>query len=573
MNISSIINHGLSRIATVSSIFLLGSAITSCEMIPQATLDINGPALAGQDVRLTILHTSDIHSRLLPYEFNPSFTDRELGLGRCQGPYGGMDRMAYIIKRERENAGRSLHLDSGDCFQGAIIFNEFQGEAEVRSMTATGLDAAVVGNHEFDSGAHNLMAQASAYAGYDLLAANYDFESADEPWAAELENLTIPSAIYELNGLDVGVIGLANLSSLNSIHDEDNSMGITVIPEYRVIPEEAAKLRSMGADIIVVVSHMGLDDDIEFAREFDEIDVIMGGHHHVAIDPPLVVTSNSGKRIPVVHSGAFAKFVGRLDLVIRDGEVLSHSYQLFPIDNTVPSDPEVWELLNEYSEQLDTLYDTSQVIGEATRTLTRYGSVGGDSMLGNFAAEAMRSWPGVETEISITNTLGIRSNIGRDSDDMCDGETGAWPITLDDLYNSMPFDNTITTMFLSGREVQEVLDFVSYRSADRGCNSQAQVAGIEFVMNCRDFVAEDVYINGKPLDPDGTYELATNNYIAHGGSGFSMLERNTTQYDTGISIRDVVRATITQYYSLPADTNGDGEEDVCVEDGRIIPFF
>ena len=100
-----------------------------------------------------------------------------------------------------------------------------------------------------------------------------------------------------------------------------------------------------------------------------------------------------------------------------------------------------------------------------------------------------------------------------------------------------------------------------------------EVAGIEFIMNCRDLVAEDIYINGNPLDPDGTYELATNNYIAHGGSGFSMLERNTTQFDTGISIRDVVRAAITNHYTLPQDTDGDGEEDVCVEDGRILPFF
>jgi 5'-nucleotidase len=552
-----------------------GGLFTGCDMLPQAR-DFNGPALSGQDVRLTIMHTSDIHSRVLPYEFNPSFTDRELGLGRCQGPYGGMDRMAYILKSERANAGRSLHLDSGDCFQGAIIFNEFQGEAEVKSLTMAGLDAAVIGNHEFDAGAHNLMAQAAAYSGYDMLAANYDFESSEQPWAAELERLSLPSVIYSLDGLNVGVIGMANLSSLNSIHDEDNSIGVRVRDEYAVIPEQAAKLRAMGADIIIVLSHMGLDDDIEFARHLPEIDVVMGGHHHVAIDPPLVVTNEvTGKRIPVVHSGAFAKFVGRLDLVIRDGEVLSHSYTLFPIDRNVPSDPEVWEALNEYQEQLDYSYDTTQVIGQATRTLTRYGTTGGDSMLGNFTAEAMRSWPGVETEISITNTLGIRSNIGRDADDIC-GEMnaeGTWPITVDDLYNSMPFDNTITTMFLSGREVQEVLDYVSNRSSERGCNSQAQVAGIAFTMNCRDRVAEDILINGKALDPNGTYELATNNYIAHGGSGFSMLERNTTQFDTGISIRDVVRASITQYYTLPLDTDGDGEEDVCVEDGRILPFF
>jgi 5'-nucleotidase/UDP-sugar diphosphatase len=554
---------------------ITGSLVAGCDMLPQP-MDFESPALAGQDVRLTIMHTSDIHSRVIPYEFNPSFTDRELGLGKCQGPYGGMDRIAHVLKTERAKAGRSLHLDSGDCFQGAIIFNEFQGEAEVKTLTMAGLDAAVIGNHEFDAGAHNLMAKAAASSGYDLLAANYDFESSEQPWASELERLSLPSTIYSLDGLNVGVIGMANLSSLNSIHDEDNSLGVRALDEYAVIPEQAAKLRAMGADIIVVLSHMGLDDDIEFARHLSEIDVVIGGHHHVAIDPPLVVTNEvTGKRIPVVHSGAFAKFVGRLDLVIRDGEVLSHSYTLFPIDRNVPSDPEAWEVINEYQEQLDYSYDTSQVIGQATRTLTRYGTTGGDSMLGNFAAEAMRSWPGVETEISITNTLGIRSNIGRDADDIC-GDTndeGTWPITVDDLYNSMPFDNTITTMFLSGREVQEVLDYVSDRSSERGCNSQAQVAGIEFTMNCRDRLAEDILINGKALDPNGTYELATNDYIAHGGSGFSMLERNTTQFDTGISIRDVVRASITQYYTLPLDTDGDGEEDICVEDGRILPFF
>ena len=88
-------------------------------------------------------------------------------------------------------------------------------------------------------------------------------------------------------------------------------------------------------------------------------------------------------------------------------------------------------------------------------------------MLGNFASEAIRFYPGVETEIALTNTLGIRADIPP-------GE-----ITIDDLFNSMPFDNTITTMFLSGREVQELLDYVSDRSTERGCQSQAQVAGIQ----------------------------------------------------------------------------------------------
>ena len=189
------------------------------------------------------------------------------------------------------------------------------------------------------------------------------------------------------------------------------------------------------------------------------------------------------------------EFVGRLDVVIRDGEVMSHDYELFPVDATVPEDPEIVDIVEEYSEALNESYNTSQVIGYANETLTRYGTVGGDSMLGNFAAEAMRFYPGVETEIALTNTLGIRSDIP------------AGDITLDALYNSMPFDNTITTMFLSGREVQELLDYVASRSTERGCNSQAQVAGIRFNMICTadDGWAEDVLINGEPLEPEGTY--------------------------------------------------------------------
>lgn len=534
----------------VGALLMIG--ICGCDLVPTAVQG-DAPALAGQDVRLTLLHTSDIHSRLLPYVFDPSFTDNTLGLADDADNYGGIARIGYVLQRERAKSGRVLHLDSGDCFQGAIIFNEFAGEAEMRTMTEVGLDAAVIGNHEFDDGANNLAAQAYAHAGFDLLAGNYDFESSAQPWANTLEELTKPSMLYDLDGLKVGVIGLANLSSLNSIHDEDNSLGVTVIHEYDVVREEGQKLRDQGADLIVVVSHMGLDDDLELAAEMDEVDIILGGHHHVAIDPPLVVTNrHTGKRIPVVHSGAFAKFVGRVDLVVRDGQILSHSYQLFPIssDTVLDEDPAVSEILEDYEEALEQKYRTDQILGRATSELTRYGSTGGDSMLGNFAADAMRDYPGVETEVALTNTLGIRADIP-------EGD-----ITVDMLFNSMPFDNTITTMYLSGREIQELLDYVAYRSSERGCNSQAQVAGIAFTLNCRTQLAEDITINGDPLNLDSSYELATNNYIAHGGSGFYMLERNTTQFDTGVSIRDVVRASIQSLHELP-------QPGICEEDGRI----
>lgn len=545
--------RGLAKHWTVLLLSLGG-----CGLVPQA-MDGGAPDLSGQEVRLTILHTSDLHSRLMEYDFDPSFTDNQLGLADEAGPYGGIAEIGAIVREQRARAGRSLFVDSGDCFQGAIVFNEFVGQAEMELLSAIGLDAAVVGNHEFDAGALALAEQYAAWGSFDLIAANYDFENYDLMWATGLEELVLPSTIYDLDGLRVGVIGLANLSSLNSIYDESNSMGIRVIEAQDAIPGEAARLRAQGADIIVAVSHMGLSEDQELARTLDDVDIYMGGHHHVAINPPIIVTNErTGKRIPVVHSGAFAKFVGRLDVVVRDGEVLSTDYQLFPVDASVTPDPQIVDLVEEYQELLDARIKTEQVLAYAETQLTRYGTSGGDSMLGNFTAEAMRFYPGVETEIALTNTLGIRADIS------------AGEITVDDLFNAMPFDNTITTMFLSGREVQELLDFVSARSTERGCNSQAQVAGIRFDMVCdpADPRAENIEINGVPLDLGGTYEMATNNYIANGGSGFEVLERNTTQQDTGVSIRDVVRAALISNRSLPRP-----QENVCVEDGRINTVF
>ncbi len=529
-----------------------GGLLAGCVPIAQ---EGNAPDLTGRAVRMTFLHTSDIHSRLYEYDFDPSFTDEQLGLADEAGPYGGLPEIAYILRRERAKAGRVLHLDSGDSFQGAIVFNEFHGEAEFRALTAAGLNGAVIANHEFDAGAENLADQIAGYAGFPLLAANYDFQDADLPWATQLEDLVFPSYLYELDGLRVGVIGLANLSSLNSLDEQLNSLGVRVVDIGEAIPREAANLRAAGADIVIGLSHMGMDDDKEIARDYPEIDLILGGHHHVALDPSLVVENEAtGKQVVVCHSGAFAKFVGRLDIVVQDGAILSHDYTLFPVDRSVPRDPEVEGILNEYAEELAWKYTLDQTLGYASIQLNRYGSSGGDSSLGNFTAEAMRAFPGVETEIALTNTLGIRA-------DMPAGD-----ITVNTLFNAMPFDNTITTMFLSGREVQELLDYVSARSSERGCSSQAQVAGIAFVMDCNAQVAVDITINGLPLDPAGTYELATNDYIAHGGSGFDVLQRNTTQVDTGISIRDVVKASIIQYQALP-------QPGVCEEDGRIQAVY
>ena len=612
--------------------------------------------LAGQEVRLTLLHTSDIHSRLIPYDFAPLKTDTDLGLIPEAGPFGGATRIAALVKRERQRADRVLHLDSGDCFQGAPIFNQNNGEVEFRFLSDIRLDAAVIGNHEFDAGALNFVQKARDFAQFPLLAANYAWDvptdTTSNNGAAQVSS---PYSIRMIKGLRVGVIGMANLSSLNSIVEGGNSLQVTPLEQNEAARAYVDLLRPV-TDLIVIVSHLGLTEDqdlvlgyeayyeYERAKPFIEreqnqwqilewsgeegdpksvvrvqipgvsgIDVILGGHLHVVLNPPQSITDPSGRKVLLAHSGAFSKYVGRLDMVVKvpeqpamDGaELISHDYRAFPLDALWCDDAmrayyaqNFWDpgefaiqagvrqaiencrnqedrptthLLQPYILGMDSNLQLTSIFSYAPQDVARRNnSTGGDSPLGNIAADSMRKRRRVEAEMAVTNSLGIRDNLY------------AGVVTQEAMFNVFPFENTINIMYLSGVEVQEMFDFVAERSAERGCVSQAQVSGARFTMDCAQVQINDlripctpgepvekwcpqedreghapwqcledvdgarcwahpaigIQVNGKPLDPNGTYRIAVNDYIAKGGSGFRVLKRNTTRIETGISLRD-----------------------------------
>lgn len=617
--------------------------------------------LEGQEVRLTILHTSDIHSRLIPYDFAPLKTDQDLGLIPEAGPFGGATRLAALLKREREKGERVIHLDSGDCFQGAPIFNINTGEVEFKFLSQSRLDAAVVGNHEFDAGALNFTQRARDNATFPLLAANYLWSD----WRAVGSNQTAletePYTIRNIKGVRVGVIGMANISSLNSIVEGGNSLQAIALEQNEVVRAYVELLRPV-TDLIVIVSHLGLTEDQDvvqgyeayyeygraksfiqrkkspwqvlewFGPQGDEksvvrvlipgvsgVDVILGGHLHVVLNPPQLLTDPSGRKVVLAHSGAFAKYMGRLELVVKmpevlgqgeGAEVVSQDYRVFPLDalwcndamrkyrydssifweeGQFISNPDVREaikdcrdledrdatrLLQPYILGMDFKLQLTNIFSYAPRDVQRRNnSTGGDSPLGNIAADSMRKRRRVEAEMALTNSLGIRDNLY------------AGVVTQESMFNVFPFENTINIMYLSGKEMQEMFNFVAERSSERGCVSQAQISGARFTMDCAqvqlndlrvpcktankasDCPAEnrtghaawsciedetsaagegrcyanpgtDIQINGKPLDPNGTYKIAVNDYIAKGGSGFNVLKRNTTRIETGISLRD-----------------------------------
>jgi 5'-nucleotidase / UDP-sugar diphosphatase len=616
--------------------------------------------LSGQEVRLTILHTADIHSRLIPYDFSPLKTDTDLGMIPEAGPFGGATRIAAVLKRERQKADRLLHLDSGDCFQGAPIFNVNSGEAEFRFLSKMHLDAAVIGNHEFDAGLNNFVQKARDFAQFPLMAANYYWDKPTDSATSEASLNTVPYVIRNVQGLKVGIIGMANISSLNSITEGGNSLTATPLEQNEAARAYVEMLRPV-VDVLIVVSHLGLTEDqdlirgyeayyeYERARPFIErdhdrwqvlewtdpsaegspkavvkvfipgvsgLDVVLGGHLHVVLNPPQQLADPSGRKVILAHSGAFAKYVGRLDLVVKvpkaedrtiDGaEVVSHDYHVSPLDALwcdnaqraryfnkdnfwtpgqfinasgvreamakcqALEDRETTDLLQPYLLGMDFNLQLTSIFSYAPSDVQRRNtSTGGDSPLGNITADSMRKRRTVEAEMALTNSLGIRDSLY------------AGVVTQEAMFNVFPFENTINIMYLSGTEVQEMLDFVAERSSERGCVSQAQISGARFTMDCaqvqlndlripcepaknaadcpqegRDghapwqclqdqdgdrcyaHPATDVSINGSAINPHGMYRVAVNDYIAKGGSGFSVLKRNTTRIETGISLRD-----------------------------------
>jgi 5'-nucleotidase/UDP-sugar diphosphatase len=593
------------------------------------------PGIKGQ-VHLTLLHTSDIHSRLFPYNLQIGQVDAGLGLGEANSVanVGGAARISHIIGRERSRASRVLHLDGGDCFQGAPIFNYYYGEAEIRTLSAMGTDAMIVANHEFDRGALNLGLQLQNWADFPVLAANYLLEDPGQPGASPLGAIIQPFTTFNLDGLKVGVIGMGNLSSITSIFENPNRLGITPLNTIEVAQFYIDLLRP-AVDVIVFVTHLGLEVDERMIEGTTGIDVVLGGHNHIVLQPPKVVrdcTANFDKDaqryyielaspdpqdpakpsakvrryctprdVVLEHSGAFAKYVGRLDLVLSNDkkdfegdpdrvydplngfETLSHQYQLFPVTENEPNDPIVATTLEPYAQGLDALANLELLVGYALDGSRRFSTSGGDSPLGNMISTAMWLRLGIQTDFALTNTTGIRA-------DLVPG-----PVTVEQMFNIFPFDNSISKMQLSGVEVKELFDFVARRSAGRGCVSQVQIAGARVVMNCtnqdpnetRPGIATNIYVGAsksdadccvkgvgcdkvfgscdiegsgrcwQPIDPIGTYELATSNYLAAGGSGFRVLQRNTTQFDTQIQQRDALVDYIRAGAPCGADQNGE----------------
>jgi 2',3'-cyclic-nucleotide 2'-phosphodiesterase (5'-nucleotidase family) len=483
-------------------------------------------------VKVTVVSTNDFHGALVGRVH--SWSDPYMG--------GGADWLAgYINIVREENPGGVLWLDAGDAMQGTLISNHFDGASTIEAFNAMGVAAMAVGNHEFDWG-QDVLQERYDQADFPFLGANVFFKKKKgnpDHGHGGRPHWAKPYVVREVNGVNVGIIGVADPNTpttTNPVNVDDLMFTDPVEAVNEVIPEAEGE----GATMIVVNAHIGgfwpdFDEgikDLACGLDSDKVDLIVSGHTHGRIDDVMC-------GIPVVQAYSSGTAFSRVDFTVDSatGEALSYNMNYYPqsiyqwteygpatykrwdtgVRQEVVPDPGVKAIVDYYQEEIADILN--EVVGETTVDITRDSCH--ESLMGNWATDIMRTYdPSID--FAFTNSGGLRADI--DS-----GE-----ITYGEIFEAMPFDNTLVLVTANGEELKKVLE-EGVGPGDGGyCDDKLdhaiiQVSGLKFDWDFNqpayNRVSNVRYYDDSPVDLSAaaTYTIAVNDYIANGGSDFHTL--------------------------------------------------
>jgi len=506
-------------------------------MLLSASLAV-APAQA--DYALTILHINDLHSRLEPINrFDSTCDAKDDAEGKC---FGGIARIKSKIDERRAAlaaAGRNvITLDAGDQFQGSLFYTTYKGAAAAEFMNMIGFDAMAVGNHEFDDGPAGLAAFLEAVE-FPVLSGNIDVEN--EP---ALKGKVPGAIVIEVGGEKIGIVAVLAEDTV-----ETSSPGPNVLFQRAETYLKGAVegLQAAGVNKIIALTHMGLPRDMEIAARVAGVDVIVGGHSHTLLSNthegaagpyPLLVQNPAGRQVPVVQAYAYGKYLGEIEIVFDDaGKVISAAGNPILLDASVPADKAAAARLAELAAPLEEI--RAKVIGSTSETIdgSRETCRAQECSMGNLIADAMLDRTRAQgVRIVIQNGGGIRASID------------AGEITMGEVLTVLPFQNTLATFQIKGRDVVAALEN-GVSQVEEGAGRFPQVAGIRFSWTRARKPGEgriiQVEVEGdagwEPLDMDATYLVATNNYMRGGGDGYRIFsEAGTNAYDYGPGLEEVV---------------------------------
>jgi len=255
------------------------------------------------------------------------------------GKTGGFAHLATLVKRLRASRPNSLLLDGGDTWQGSATSLWTQGQDMIDATKLLGVDV-MTGHWEFTYGQERLMDVLE-----NQLKGHIDFVAQNVVDKEFEDNIFDPFVIKELNGVPVGIVGQA-FPYVPVAHPK------RFVPDWQFgIREEQLqnnvnKVREKGAQIVVLLSHNGMDADLKLASRISGIDFILGGHTHDAIPDPVEISNRSGKTV-VFNSGTNGKFLSVLDMDVRNGKLRGYKYRLVPVfANMLEADTEMQALID-----------------------------------------------------------------------------------------------------------------------------------------------------------------------------------------------------------------------------------
>ncbi len=479
---------------------------------------------SGDHREITIVHTNDLHGHVLP--------TRVAGWSDRTGGYAIFVSWLEGVRRENEEKDiPTLVLDAGDLFMGTVEGNLTRGRAVVRLMNRAGYDAAAVGNHEFDFGFFNFY-QMAREADFPFLSANIlRKESGEAPEFIQ------PFLVREYDGLKVGVIGVT-VDETPELTTVGNVSPIVFRNPAESIRPYVRKLRGEGADLLIVLSHLGLEEDRKLAAAVEDIDLIIGGHSHDLLAKPI----RAGSRPTlIVQAGSYGRFAGRLDLRVDTGDnrISGHRAEIFVNRQySRPADLPTNQLLAEIREEVGGEYD--QVVGIALQDIVSADNEG--SPLGNLIADAMRKKVGADA--AFQNPYGIRADLLRG------------PVTRRDIFTMLPFDNSIVTMDLTGRQIRQLLE--QSLTLKKGL---LQISGLRVEYSPERPEGRRVIsvgIGEDPLEEETGYRVATNVFLAGGGDYFSTFTGGVNRRDSGVLLRDAVAEYVSLNTPLHPGFGADG---------------
>lgn len=497
------------------------------------------PATASAAVTFSILHTNDMHSRVLEGKYDG------MGLAKLK---------TLVDEYEAVNPGVLL-MDAGDAVHGQTFSTLEEGASMIDVMNEVGYDIMTAGNHDFNYGYERLL-ELDDMANFNILGANV------------LNQFGLPilkeSQIFTVNGVKIGVFGLCTPETTYKTHP-DNVAGLTfedpVVTAERMVAELEGKV-----DVIVALAHLGVDDASTYtsdkvAMAVEGIDIIIDGHSHTTLPEGMMVGDTL-----IASAGSYDKNLGVVTVTV-DGDTVTAEASLITKSDAADTaeDPGVAAIIAEIQDEHEAIL--SEEVGRVPFELNgeRAFVRTGETNLGNLVTNAMLEE--TDADCALTNGGGIRASI----------DPGY--ITKGEIITVLPFGNYIITKSLTGAVIKEALEHgtAAYPDAE---GMFPHVGGMTFMIDVSRPVGDrivDLTIGGEPVDLEVEYILATNDFMAAGGDGYDMLNVETVnEFDaldeaviSYISMRGVIAPT-RENRVLAVDSGYSGSVVVPSDDVYIV---